>query len=91
MRVKLDENLPVQLKALFAESGHDAATVVDEGLGGASDSEVAVACLAEERGLVTQDLDSVTYGHIRLRSTSGLSYSGYPLQPGTQSWTWGPC
>ena len=35
MRVKLDENLPIQLKRLFTESGHDAATVVDEGLGGA--------------------------------------------------------
>ncbi len=29
MRVKLDENLPVQLKDLFTEAGHDAATVVD--------------------------------------------------------------
>ena len=57
MRVKLDENLPVQSKALFAESGHDAGTVLDEGLGGALDSEVAAACLAEERVLVTQDLD----------------------------------
>ena len=34
MRVKLDENLPVHLKDLFTEAGHDAATVVDEGLGG---------------------------------------------------------
>ena len=32
MRVKLGENLPIQLKRLFTESGHDAATVVDEGL-----------------------------------------------------------
>ena len=42
MRVKLDENLPAQLKHLFAESGCDAATVLDEGLGvnsGAVNSE----------------------------------------------------
>ena len=57
MRVKLDENLPVQLKRLFTESGHDAATVVDEGLGGASDEEVASVCIGEQRVLVTQDLD----------------------------------
>ena len=57
MRVKLDENLPIQLKRLFTESGHDAATVVDEGLGGASDTEIATICIAEERVLVTQDLD----------------------------------
>ncbi len=57
MRVKLDENLPVQLKDLCTEAGHDAATVVDEGLGGASDTAVAAACLSEERVLLTQDLD----------------------------------
>ncbi len=57
MRVKLDENLPVQLKDLFTEAGHDAATVVDEGLGGASDTAVATSCLSEERVLLTQDLD----------------------------------
>lgn len=57
MRVKLDENLPVQLKRLFSQFGHDAATVLDEGMGGATDAEVVAACLAEERVLVTQDLD----------------------------------
>jgi hypothetical protein len=29
MRVKIDENPPVQLKRLFTESGHNAATVVE--------------------------------------------------------------
>ena len=57
MRFKLDENLPLRLKSLFAESGHDAATVLDEGLGGATDAAVLRACIAEERALVTQDLD----------------------------------
>lgn len=57
MRFKLDENLPVQLKGLFSESGHDAATVGDEGLGGAPDAEVASACIVEERVLITLDLD----------------------------------
>ena len=57
MRVKLDENLPVQLKALFTASGHDAATVVDESLGGAPDAAIAAACIGEERVLITLDLD----------------------------------
>ena len=57
MRVKLDENLPLQLARLFTESGHDAATVLDEGMGGATDSDFASVCLAEERTLVTQDMD----------------------------------
>ncbi len=57
MRFKLDENLPFQLKRLFMDSGHDADTVLDEGMGGASDPEVMAACLVEERVLVTQDAD----------------------------------
>lgn len=57
MRFKLDENLPLQLKRLFTESGHAAATVLDEGMGGATDAEVTRVCTAEERVLVTQDLD----------------------------------
>ena len=56
MRVKLDENLPVQLRHLFAESGHDAATVLEQGIGGATDEDVASVCLAEDRALVTQDI-----------------------------------
>ena len=57
MRSKLDENLPLQLKGLFAESGHDTVTVLDEGMGGATDTNVATVCQAEERILVTQDKD----------------------------------
>ena len=57
MRVKLDENLPLQLRRLFTESGHDAATVLDQGIGGATDADIASVCLAEERVLVTQDID----------------------------------
>lgn len=57
MRVKLDENLPVQIKRLFVESGHSTDTVVEEGLGGAPDASVAVACIGDGRVLITQDLD----------------------------------
>ena len=57
MRIKLDENLPLQLKRLFMDSGHDADTVLDEGMSGASDLEVLATCLVEERVLITQDTD----------------------------------
>ena len=63
MRFKLDENLPLQLRHLFAQSGHDAVTVLDQGMGGAADSDVASACLHEERVLLTQDTD---FADIRL-------------------------
>jgi hypothetical protein len=71
MRVKLDENLPTQLKHLFTESGCDAATVLDEGLGGASDAALASACAEEQRVLLTQDLDFSD-----VRSYPPAEYSG---------------
>lgn len=40
MRVKLDENLPVQFKRLFEEPGHHADTVIDEGMAGAADARL---------------------------------------------------
>ena len=58
MRVKLDENLPIQLKCLFTESGHDAATVVDEGLGRAASSTGPICfCKLEstDRGLTGRE------------------------------------
>ncbi len=69
MRFKLDENLPVQLKRLFTEAGLDVATVLDEGLGGAADADLASVCLLEERVLVTQDGDFADIRMIRLGGT----------------------
>ena len=57
MRFKLDENLPFQLRDLLTEAGHDAATVLDQEMGGAADEDVLAVCVAEDRVLVTQDTD----------------------------------
>lgn len=57
MKVKLDENLGQRGGAMFAEAGHDVATVADEGLTSASDAELIEACKHEERCLVTLDMD----------------------------------
>jgi len=54
---KIDENLPIEVVELITASGHDALSVVDQGLGGASDPSIAQACIAEERVLVTLDTD----------------------------------
>jgi len=56
-RFKLDENLPSDVAALLCEAGHDACTVNDQGLGGASDGRVAEVCKLENRAIVTLDLD----------------------------------
>ena len=57
MRFKVDENLPAELAELFRRSGHDAVTVLDQDLGGATDPVVASACLREGRAIVTLDTD----------------------------------
>ena len=63
VRFKLDENLPVELASLLRRSGHDAATVLDQGLGGARDPELAsvcavIACAIEAAAFSRRDADS---------------------------------
>jgi predicted nuclease of predicted toxin-antitoxin system len=54
---KTDENLPVEAAALLKEHGLDAATVLEQTLGGHPDSDVAAACKSEGRALITLDVD----------------------------------
>lgn len=70
MKVKLDENVPNDAVAIFAEHGHDVHTIVDENLVGHSDDDVGAACVAEQRMLVTFDLG---FGDVRAYST-GLAH-----------------
>ena len=55
MKAKIDENLPSSVARLLVEHGHDAETVHEEGLSGATDARVAEAAKAEERLLLTLD------------------------------------
>ena len=57
MRFKLDENLPLAACRLLRESGFDAMSVWDQEMIGASDQELARICSAEDRVLMTFDLD----------------------------------
>lgn len=54
---KLDENLPIEARELLRAAGFDTLTVVDQGLGGRPDVDVAAACRQERRTVVTFDLD----------------------------------
>lgn len=77
MKLKLDENLDVRLAALFAEAGHQVATVRGQGLGGAEDDRVFGVCRAEGRVLVTLDLDFAN----PIRYPPGLTEGVVVLRP----------
>jgi predicted nuclease of predicted toxin-antitoxin system len=57
MKFKIDENLPVEVAVALRDAGHDAMTIVDQGLGGQIDAGVASVCSREKRALITLDLD----------------------------------
>ncbi len=57
MKFKLDENLPTEAVAVLLEAGHDAMSVLDQDLGGEADDRIAEICLAENRVLLTFDID----------------------------------
>ena len=55
MKFKIEENLPLEVAADLRNLGHDADTVLDEGLRGAKDPAVLDAGLAAGRILFTLD------------------------------------
>lgn len=55
MKFKIDENLPAELASDLRAMGHDADTVVDEGLGGTSDGILMNVTREESRVLMTMD------------------------------------
>ncbi|MBF0460929.1 MAG: DUF5615 family PIN-like protein [Magnetococcales bacterium] len=57
MKFKIDENLPSEVTLLLRGAGHDALSVLDQSLGGTDDGTVFDVCRAEQRILVTLDLD----------------------------------
>jgi predicted nuclease of predicted toxin-antitoxin system len=57
VRLKLDENIAASAAVRLAAAGHDVHTVPQEGLNGRPDADVWAAAQAEQRFLVTQDLD----------------------------------
>ena len=55
MKFKIDENLPGDLAEDLRQSGHDAATVHDEGLVGVGDQKLVAVAREELRVLLTLD------------------------------------
>jgi len=57
LKFKINENLPTEYAPILREAGFEADTVSDEKLSGAGDSVLSERCRAEERVLMTLDLD----------------------------------
>jgi len=57
MKVKLDENVPIEVAELLTAHGHDTHTVAGESLAGREDAIIFQAAIAEGRLLITQDMD----------------------------------
>jgi predicted nuclease of predicted toxin-antitoxin system len=54
---KTDENLPFEAATALRTHGLDVATVLDQGLGGHPDADIAAVCRSERRALITLDTD----------------------------------
>jgi len=55
VRLKPDKNIPASAAAVATQLGHDADTVIGEGLAGAPDADVLMAATREHRMLLTLD------------------------------------
>lgn len=81
MKFKLDENFGARTKHLFLEAGYDIQTVRDEGLQGSPDRELYKICCAENRCLVTLDLDFADIIRFPPNQTGGIVIIRVPKNP----------
>jgi predicted nuclease of predicted toxin-antitoxin system len=73
VKLKLDENLGRRWASQLRDGGHDVHTVIDEGLSGANDVDVLAAAVAEDRALVTLDLDFANPIRFPPHETAGIA------------------
>jgi predicted nuclease of predicted toxin-antitoxin system len=56
-KIKLDENFPPSLVHIFRLHGIDASSVHEQNMNGTDDDKLFEICIAEERAIITFDLD----------------------------------
>ena len=57
MKIKIDENLPIDVVDILVAAGHDTESVYSEGLEGIPDRQLITICKKEHRTLITLDYD----------------------------------
>jgi predicted nuclease of predicted toxin-antitoxin system len=75
VRIKLDENLPISAGEPLQSAGHDVDSVVDEGLAGATDTNVLAEATGRDRLVITLDPASPMSGCTRPSPTPESSCS----------------
>ena len=70
--LKVDENLPADVRNLLKSRGYDAVTVLDQGMGGASDNELWATVQREGRLLVTCDKGFANVREFRPVKSAGV-------------------
>jgi hypothetical protein len=86
MKFKLDENLPNELALVFRNAGHDAVTVVDQGLSGAKAPDLITPCRLEGRALITLDTDFSDIRAYQPSAHSGIVVFGFKVSCATTFW-----
>ena len=81
MRFKFDENFGTRTQHIFKDAGHDVQTVREESLQGASDRYLYEVCCAEQRCLVTLDLDFADVTRFPPERTGGIAVIRVPRNP----------
>lgn len=81
MSFKLDENFGTRTQQLFHAAGHDVQTVRDQGLQGCSDQRPYEVCRAEQRCLVTLDLDFADVTRFPPAQANGIVVIRVPRNP----------
>lgn len=81
MKFKLDENLGTRTLDIFRTQGHDAQTVVGEGLSGCADIPLFQVCQTEQRCLVTLDLDFSDVTRFPPKTSNGIVVIRVPRNP----------
>lgn len=81
MKFKLDENFGTRTQQLFRAAGHDAQTVRDQWLQGHSGRILYDVCCAENRCLLTLDLDFPDVTRFSPSHTNGIVVVRVPQNP----------
>jgi predicted nuclease of predicted toxin-antitoxin system len=85
MKFKLDENLGRSALEVLIHAGHDAESVLQEGLGGTDDENLFRICQLEGRALITLDHDFGQTLRFPPKSSCGIAVLELPRRLNPQS------